>query len=113
MPAYTLRAITPGTPKVNAARDPVESLKMDEAFVRLVVRAKIEDGRLPRSRSGAVSATKGNNGKCDGCSTPVPPEDVLIRLSLGDAGRFVFHATCFAIWRDERDKMTSGRAILD
>ena len=113
MSAYTLRVITPGTPKVNAARDLVESLKMDEASIRLMVRAKIEDGRLPRSRSGAVSAMSGNNRKCDGCSAPARPEDVLIRLSLGDAGRFAVHATCFAIWRDERDKITSGRAILD
>jgi hypothetical protein len=42
---------------------------MNDAFVRRVVRAKIEDGRLPRSRLGAVSATNGTNERCDACAT--------------------------------------------
>jgi len=44
---------------------------------------------------------------CDACSAPVSPEEVLIKLSHGGSGRFVFHATCFAIWRAERNKMAS------
>jgi hypothetical protein len=42
---------------------------MNDAFVRRVVRAKIEDGRLPRSRLGAVSETNGTNERCDACAT--------------------------------------------
>lgn len=80
---------------------------MNDTAVRLVVRDKIADGRLPRIRCGAISATNGTDERCDVCSAPVSSEDVLIKLSHGGSGRFVFHATCFAIWREERDTMIS------
>jgi hypothetical protein len=80
---------------------------MDNAIVRLVVRDKIAAGRLPRSRFGAVSATNGTDEQCDACSGPVSPEEVLIKLLHSGSGRFVFHTTCFAIWREERNSMTS------
>src|SRR4030095_32178 len=75
---------------------------MDDAVVRRVVRAKIENGHLPGHPSGAVSASNGTEERCDGCATPISSEEVLIRMSSGGLGRFVFHPTCFAIWRDER-----------
>jgi hypothetical protein len=75
---------------------------MDDAVVRRVVRAKIENGHLPHKHSGAVSASNGTEERCDACATPISSQEVLIRLSQGGSGRFVFHATCFVIWRDER-----------
>jgi hypothetical protein len=81
---------------------------MDDAIVRRLVRERIVNGRLPRDRTGAVSATNGNDEGCDACSVPVAPDEVLVRVSREGSRRFVFHATCFAIWRDERNKMTSG-----
>lgn len=81
--------------------------------VRRVVRDKIADGRLPRDRIGAVSATYGANRVCDACSRPMSPDEVVYKLARMDSDGFVFHATCFAIWRDERNSMTSVRAALD
>jgi hypothetical protein len=86
---------------------------MNDAIVRLVVRDKIANGWLPRDRTGAVSATNGTDERCDACSAAVSPEEVLVRVSHAGSRRFAFHATCFAIWRDERNKMTSFRAALD
>jgi hypothetical protein len=86
---------------------------MNEATVHRVVRAKIAAGRLPRDRIGAVSATYGTNQFCDACSMSVSPEEVVYKLARPDSTGFVFHATCFAIWRDERNNMTSVRAALD
>ena len=86
---------------------------MNDTTVRLVVRDKIADGRLPRNRAGAVSATNGADERCDACSTSVSPEEVLIKLSHLGSGRFVFHTMCFAIWREERNTMTSVRASFD
>lgn len=87
---------------------------MTDIGVRRVVRDKIADGRLPRHRVGAVSATNGTDERCDACSAPVSPEEVLYQLVHEASGRFVFHAACFAIWRDERNKMTTSvRAALD
>ena len=75
---------------------------MNDAVVRRVVRAKIENGHLPRNHSGSVSASNGTEERCDGCATPISSEEVLMRLSQRGSSRFVLHAMCFAIWRDER-----------
>jgi len=79
---------------------------MNDGAMRRVVRDKIAAGRLPRDRTGVISATNGTDGRCDACSTPVSPEEVLVKLSYGGSCRFVFHAMCFAIWREERDGIT-------
>lgn len=86
---------------------------MNDATVRRVVQDKIADGRLPGDRAGSVSATNGTDEGCSVCSEPVSLEEVLYRLAHARLGRFVFHATCFAIWRDERNKMTSVRVAQD
>jgi hypothetical protein len=81
--------------------------------VRRVVRDKIGDGRLPGDQTGAVSVTNGTDEICNVCSEAVSLDEVLYRLAHERAGRFVFHAACFAVWRDERNKMTSARAARD
>lgn len=86
---------------------------MNDATVRRLVRAKIADGRLPRHRGGAVTATYGADEGCDACSTPVAPEEVLYRVTHQGVRQIRLHASCFAVWREERNKMTSGRATLD
>ncbi len=86
---------------------------MNDAAVRRVVRGKIADGRLPRDRIGRVSATYGADEVCAACSASVPSSEVLYRLTRADSDGFMFHATCFAIWKDERNSMTSMRAALD
>jgi len=62
---------------------------MNDASVRQVVRSKIADGTLPRDRIGA----------------PVPPERVLYRLNRAGSDGLLFHSECFAIWRDERNRL--------
>jgi len=87
---------------------------MNDATLRRIVRDKISVDRLPRDRRGAVSTTNGTNERCDACSVPIPPEEVLVRVSHEGARRFAFHTACFAIWRDERNKMISaGPEVLD
>jgi hypothetical protein len=86
---------------------------MNEATVHRVVRAKIAAGRLPRDRIGTVSATSGTNQFCDACSVSISAEEVVYKFARPDSAGFLFHATCFAIWRDERNHMTSVRAALD
>jgi hypothetical protein len=86
---------------------------MNDDTVRRLVREKITDGRLPRNSAGAVSATNGTGQNCDACSTPVSHEEVLYKLGLAGFKQVRFHATCFAVWRDERRNMTSVRAALD
>lgn len=78
---------------------------MNDAMVRQVVRSKIADGTLPRDRIGAVSATYGADQVCAACSAPVPPERVLYRLNRAGSDGLLFHSECFAIWRDERNRL--------
>ena len=85
---------------------------VNDTAVRRVVRDKIADGSLPRDRVGAVRATNGTNETCDVCSAPVSSEEVLYKIARQGSRAFVFHATCFAIWRDERNNMSSGPAVL-
>jgi hypothetical protein len=86
---------------------------MNDATVRQLVRDRIADGRLPRNRGGAISATNGADERCDACSTPVSPEEVLFKIAHEGFRQIRVHATCFSVWRDERYKMTSGQAALD
>ena len=86
---------------------------MSDAAVRRVVRDKIADGRLPGDRTGSVSATNGTDEICNVCSEPVSLEEVLYRLTHERSGRFVFHTTCFAVCRDERNKMAAAHAATD
>lgn len=86
---------------------------MNDATVRRVVRDKIAVGTLPRDRLGVVSATFGAHETCDACAGSVSPPDILYKLVRANSVGFVFHATCFAIWRAERNSMTSIRAALD
>jgi hypothetical protein len=86
---------------------------MNNPTVRQVVRDKIAHGRLPRDGTGVVRATNGTYEVCDVCSTPVSPEDVLYKIAREDPRAFLFHASCFAIWRDERNSMSAGSGVLD
>jgi hypothetical protein len=86
---------------------------MNDTAVRLVVRDKLAHGRLPRDRAGAVRTTNGNDEVCDACSRPVSAEDVLYKITRERSRAFLFHASCFAIWRDEQNSMSAGPAILD
>ena len=86
---------------------------MSDATVRRVVRDKIADGRLPGDRTGSVSVTNGTDEICNVCSEPVSLDEVLYRLAHERSGRFVFHITCFAVWRDERNKMAAAQAATD
>jgi hypothetical protein len=86
---------------------------MNDATVRQAVRAKIVDGRLPSDRVGAVSAANGTGQICDACSVPISLDEVLYKLVHERSDRLVFHATCFAIWRAERNSLTAVQTALD
>jgi len=86
---------------------------MNDPHVRQIVRDKIMAGLLPRDRIGRVSATYGAGEICDACSASVPPSEVLYKLTRAASDGFLFHATCFAVWKEERNSMTSVRAALD
>ena len=44
---------------------------MDPQTLRLLVRHKLQDGRLPRSRIGTISTGPGGGNTCDGCEARI------------------------------------------
>jgi len=85
---------------------------MNDATVRQVVRSKIADGRLPRDRIGKVSASTGLTNYATHALRQSRLKQYCNKLVRAGSDGFVFHATCFTIWRDERNSMTSVRAAL-
>ncbi len=37
----------------------------------------------------------------------------LMKLTRAGSERLIFHGECFVIWRDERNSMSAGPAVLD
>ena len=83
---------------------------MDDAVRRQQIQDRIASGRLPSDKLGRVSATYGTGEACDACSLAVTTEQVLYKLGRLGVQELIFHNTCFAIWKLERDRMHPSRA---
>lgn len=74
--------------------------------LRLLVRHKLHDGRLPHNRIAGISSGLGAGGTCDACETSIPKEQLVTEVALtggrGARGTVSFHALCFQFWDAER-----------
>ena len=79
---------------------------MDTPALRLLIRQKLSDGRLPRNGIPVVWGGAGNGQQCDACTEPVAKTDFAMEGPVLDGGRRArdvqFHVLCFHIWDDER-----------
>ena len=79
---------------------------MDTPALRLLIRQKLSDGRLPRNGIPKVWGGVGSGQQCDACDERVAKTDFVMEgpvLNGGRRGRDVqFHVLCFYIWDDER-----------
>jgi len=86
---------------------------MDPQTLRLLVRHKLQDGRLPRSRIGTISTGPGGGSTCDGCEARISKEQLVQEVVLaggrGSRGTIQFHVLCFQLWDDERGTQPSHR----
>ena len=88
-------------PEATAAesREPV----MDEASLRVVIRRKMADGRLPREHMPRLWGGIGTEGTCAACERPIAKHDTAMgRLDEGKTKALGFHARCFHLWERER-----------
>jgi hypothetical protein len=84
-------------------RDTERSPLLDEEALRILIRAKLQDGRLPRNRPPRVYGGPGDGEICDACGTVVLMAQMLIESpDLQDGTVTKLHASCFQIWDSER-----------
>lgn len=76
---------------------------MDLDVVRLMIRRRLLERRLPHERLTNVGFTPGGGQMCDGCGANVTP-DQMAMIGVPSAGGRTrhFHALCFRICDNER-----------
>ena len=74
---------------------------MDQEAVRLLIRRKLHDGRLPYDRLTKAWGGPSNGETCSACDTVLAIDQLVME---GTKGRkhLQFHVQCFQIWDDER-----------
>jgi hypothetical protein len=76
--------------------------------LRLLVRHKVHDGRLPHQRIARISSGLGVGETCDACETSITrgqmAKEVALAGGRGARGTVAFHALCFQLWDVERNK---------
>ena len=74
---------------------------MEDRALRLAIRAKIENGRLPHDTIPRVWGGPGKGETCDGCNETITKPEYVME-GIGSKGNEVrFHVKCFYIWASE------------
>jgi hypothetical protein len=81
--------------------------EMDLDALRLLIRAKIADGRLPPDNMPRVWGGQGTGETCGACDKKVEKSGLVIE-GWTEQGRVVFfHPRCFYMWQKERGVVCS------
>ena len=77
---------------------------MDQHILRILIRTKLGDGRLPANSMPRVWGGPGNSEICDGCEEIVTKEQFVMEgISLANGRKpLQMHVACFHVWDDER-----------
>jgi hypothetical protein len=71
--------------------------------LRLLIRAKLADGRLPHDSIPRVWGGPGNDETCVACEQVITKANFVME-GVGEGLRAIqFHVQCFYIWDTERD----------
>lgn len=73
--------------------------------LRVVIRAKLADGRLPINSIPRVWGGRGNGEMCDACGKIVTKDEVImegIGVVEGSHSSVQLHVACFHFWDEER-----------
>ena len=76
---------------------------MNDDVLRLLIRQRLHDGRLPRNRVIELGHGSGIGQACDACGAAIEPDQrMTVRISADDWRTLRFHDDCFQIWDAER-----------
>jgi hypothetical protein len=69
--------------------------------LRLLIREKLQDGRLPHERISRVQSFPADGEKCDACEKLITvAEFVVTGITLAGWGSIQLHVQCFQLWDD-------------
>ena len=76
-------------------------------LLRLLIREKLADGRLPSTPIPRAGGGPGTGQTCDGCGETVTTAQTVMGNPDSEECRLQFHVACFHVWDIERQ--ASGR----
>ena len=85
---------------------------MDFRAIRLMIRRKLETGRLPLEKSRRVLGRSASGEACGGCDMTIGVGQVAMDGFVRKAGgrALQLHLRCFEIWTQERLSLLRERA---
>ena len=85
---------------------------MEAEALRLLIRSKLNDGRLPYNSMPRFWGGPGDGQQCDACDTRITKEQFVmegIASMRTDEKPVQFHVKCFYVWDAERLRVTPPR----
>ena len=87
---------------------------LETQALRLLIRQKLADGRLPRNGVPRVGGSHSDGQQCCACEALVAKSEFVMEALLLGNGRIraavSFHVHCFHIWDDERRRLRRSAA---
>ena len=85
------------------ALEPTPRYCMDPNALRLLIRSKLADGRLPQDSIPRVWGGAGAGETCDACDELISKTQFVMEGVSTTGGKGIqFHVGCFHLWDDER-----------
>jgi hypothetical protein len=76
---------------------------MEASAIRLLIREKLKDCRLPYDSMPRFWGGPGNNERCDAFDALIPKQQLVLEgISSTDKKPVQFHVVCFHLWDHER-----------
>jgi len=86
---------------------------MQAEALRLFIREKLQDGRLPQEPISQVQSRPADGQKCDACEKFITmAQFVVTGTTLAGRGSIQLHVQCFQLWDDERCAAASSHRGL-
>jgi hypothetical protein len=97
--AWELERVTQG---FEASQYPAES--MDLEAIRVLVRSKLQDGRLPQEGAARICGAPGIGELCGACESRIDESQLAMVVPLRAHETFItLHADCYTLWNAERN----------
>src|SRR5262245_25835377 len=74
-----------------------QGLRRKTRLLRLLIGARIDEGRLPNTVPPVIEGTPGFGGECTACDGYMAPTRLMMTIPDGDYFVYV-HAECYVIW---------------
>jgi len=75
---------------------------LERPTLRLMIREKLADGRLPNNHIPRIWGGPGNGEICDGCDELVTKGQMIMEGLSGKDSGVQLHVACFYVWDVER-----------